>query len=270
MHEDEQATHARFTDLMTGAIEPAIAQCDGRIVKSTGDGFLAEFASAVQAVQCAMLFQETAARIIADDVPERRVEFRVGIHIGEVIVEERDIYGDGVNIAARLEALAEPGGVLVSEAVHENVRGRLPCDFEDLGAQQVKNIARPVRLFRILPAALRTRPAATRPPPRDTPAIIVLPFQNLSGDPEQDYFADGIVEDITTALSRFPSLFVIARNSAFTYKGRAVDVRQVGREQGARYVVEGSLRKVGSRLRITGQAIQTDYRGASLGRALRP
>jgi adenylate cyclase len=263
MHEDEEATHSRFTEIMNGAIEPAISQHGGRIVKSTGDGFLAEFASAVEGVQCALQFQDAITRISANDEPERRLTFRVGIHIGEVIVEDRDIYGDGVNIAARLESLAAPGGIMVSEPVHENVRGRVSSDFEDLGTQQVKNIARPVRLFRAMTTTAATQRASRRPALVKRPSIVVLPFHNLSGDPAQDSLADGIVEDIITALSRFRWLFVISRNSAFTYKGRAVDVRQVGRELEARYVVEGSVRKLGNRLRITGQAIETDT-GASL------
>jgi adenylate cyclase len=258
MHEDEDATHARFTQIMTGIVDPAISEHDGRIVKSTGDGFLAEFASAVEAVQFALQLQDGIARITADDDPEQRLAFRVGVHIGEVIVEERDIYGDGVNIAARLEGLAQPGGILVSDAVHENVRGRLPGDFEDLGERQMKNIARPLRMFQVVPATAATQQAARRPAQTQRPSIVVLPFQNLGGDAGLDSLADGIVEDITTALSRFHWLFVISRNSAFTYKGRAVDVRQVGRELDARYVVEGSVRKLGNRLRITGQAIQTD------------
>lgn len=263
MHEDEQATHARFTEIINDAIEPAMSQHGGRIVKSTGDGFLAEFASAVEAVQCALQFQDAIARITANDDAERRLAFRVGIHIGEVIVEDRDIYGDGVNIAARLENLAAPDGILVSDAVHENVRGRVPSDFEDLGTQQVKHIARPVRLFRVLPGTAPTQRAIRRPAQVQRPSIVVLPFHNLSGDLALDSLADGMVEDIITALSRFHWLFVIARNSAFTYKGRAVDVRQVGRELEARYVVEGSVRKLGNRLRITGQAIETET-GASL------
>ena len=258
MHEDEQATHVRFTEAMNVAVVPALAKHGGRAVKNTGDGFLAEFPSAVEAVQCALQFQIAIAQLTADDANERRLNFRVGIHIGEVIVEEQDIYGDGVNIAARLEALADRGGIMVSEAVHENVRGRVPCDFEDLGAQQVKNIARPVHLFRVLPTGRPVPRTAPRPVSTEKPSIVVLPFQSLSGDPDQDYFADGIVEDITTALSRFRWLFVIARQSAFAYKRRAVDIRQVGRELGARYVVEGSLRKIGNRLRVTGQTIQTD------------
>jgi adenylate cyclase len=263
MHEDESATHARFTEIMNDAIVPAIAVHGGRMVKSTGDGFLAEFPSAVQAVQSAVQFQSAIARITADDPEERRLCFRVGVHLGDIIVEERDIYGDGVNIAARLEGLAERGGIMVSDAVHENVRGRLPCAFEDLGAQQVKNILRPVHLFRILPEGRASpRPQARRTVP-DKPAVVVLPFQNLSGDPTQELLVDGIVEDLTTALSRFRVLFVIARHNAYAYKGGSVDLRQIGRELGARYVVEGSLRKTGNRLRVNGQAIQTDT-GATL------
>lgn len=258
MHENEDATHAQFSETMSGVIEPAIAQHGGRTVKSTGDGFLAEFGSAVEAVGCALQFQNDIAVITADDPDQMRLEFRVGINLGEVIVEDRDIYGDGVNIAARLHGLADPGGIMVSEAVHENVRGRLSCGFEDLGDQQVKNIARPLRVFRVLPTATRAEPAARRLTPSEKPSIVVLPFQNLSNDSEQDHFADGIVEDITTALSRFHSLFVIARKSAFAYKGRDIDVREVGRELGVRYVVEGSLRKAGNRLRICGQAARAD------------
>ncbi len=263
MHEDKSATHARFTEIMNEAIVPAIAGHDGRMVKSTGDGFLAEFPSAVQAVQSAVQFQSAIARITADDTDERRLSFRVGVHLGDVIVEERDIYGDGVNIAARLEGLAERGGIMVSESVHENVRGRLPCGFEDLGTQQVKNILRPVHVFRVLPDGQSSPRPQTRPALPDKPAIVVLPFQNLSGDPAQELLVDGIVEDLTTALSRFRTLFVIARHNAYAYKGDSVDIRQIGRELGARYVVEGSLRKTGNRLRVTGQAIQTDT-GANL------
>ncbi len=258
MHENEEATHAQFIEVMSGVVEPAIAQHGGRAVKSTGDGFLAEFGSAVEAVGCALQFQNDIAVITADDPDQMRLEFRVGIHLGEVIVEDRDIYGDGVNIAARLDGLADPGGIMVSEAVHENVRGRLSCGFEDLGDQQVKNIARPLRVFRVLPTALRAEPAARHSIASEKPSVVVLPFQNLSNDPEQDHFVDGIVEDVTTALARFHWLFVIARKSAFAYKGRDVDVREVGRELGARYVVEGSLRKAGNRLRISGQAARAD------------
>ncbi len=191
-----------------------------------------------------------------DGVPkERRIEFRIGINLGDVIIEQEDIYGDGVNVAARLEALAEPGGIYVSRVVHDQVRDKVDFGFEDLGQQQVKNIARPVHVYRI-PLAETARTKAPLPLP-DKPSLAVLPFQNMTGDPEQDYFVDGVVEEITTAISRLPWLFVIARNSSFTYKGRAVDVKQVARELGVRYVLEGSVRKAGNRVRITGQLIDT-------------
>jgi adenylate cyclase len=248
MHADEEATHARSTGLMTRMIEPAIAGHGGRMVKHTGDGSLAEFGSAVEAVKCALQFQsEIAAN--AEDEP---IRFRVGVHLGDVIVEPTDIFGDGVNIAARLESLADPGGILVSGIVHETVRGRLSCGFEDLGEQPLKNIARPVRVYRIAPEAAPTRPTPALP---DRPSVAVLPFQNMSGDPEQEYFADGMVDEIITALSRVRWFFVISRNSSFTYKGRAVDIKQVGRELGVRYVLEGSVRRAAGRVRITGQLI---------------
>ncbi len=256
MHADEEGTHARFTALMTGVIEPAVARHDGRIVKSTGDGFLAEFPSAVEAAKCALQFQTQVMRDAVGEPEDRRLTFRVGIHLGDVIIEERDIYGDGVNIAARLELLAEPGGIVVSGVVHENVRGRLVCAFEDMGDQKVKNIAKPVRTYRMLPeAALRRAELEQTLALPDKPAIAVLPFQNMSGDVGQDYFVDGMTEEIITALSRVPSFFVVARNSTFAYKGTSPDIRQVGRELGVRYVLEGSVRKAGERVRITGQLI---------------
>src|ERR1700730_9906272 len=195
------------------------------------------------------------------EVPEtRRIEFRIGINLGDIIIDEHDIYGDGVNVAARLEALAEPGGICVSRVVRDQVRDKLDIEFEDGGEQQVKNIARPVHIYRI---RLAEKPAAPTPalPPLalpDKPSIAVLPFQNMSGDPEQEYFADGMVEEIITALSRIRWFFVIARNSTFTYKGRAVDVKQVGRELGVRYVLEGSVRKSGNRIRVTAQLVEAD------------
>jgi adenylate cyclase len=218
---------------------------------------LVEFASVVDAVRCAVEVQQAMpgrnTGVGADD----RIELRIGINLGDVIVEGDDLYGDGVNIAARIEALADAGGVFVSNTVHDQVRDRLPFVFEDLGEQQVKNIARPVRVYRVRDLAAKS-PSATAPPalPQpDKPSIAVLPFQNMSGDPEQEYFADGMVEEIITALSRIRWLFVIARNSSFTYKGQAVDVKQVGSELGVRYVLEGSVRKAGGRVRITGQLI---------------
>ncbi len=252
MHADEEETHARFTRLMTGVVEPAVAGHGGRIVKHTGDGFLAEFGSAVEAVKSALQFQSDIGSAAETEAEDLRVRFRVGIHLGDVIVEPTDIFGDGVNIAARLEALADAGGILVSGVVHETVRGRVDCSFEDVGDQSLKNIARPVRAYRAVAAAAPSRPALPLP---DRPSIAVLPFQNMSGDPEQEYFADGMVDEIITALSRVRWFFVISRNSSFTYKGRAVDVKQVGRELGVRYVLEGSIRKAAGRVRITAQLI---------------
>jgi TolB-like protein len=253
MHSDEEATHARLTALTAEIVEPAIAHHGGRIVKNTGDGFLAEFPSAVEAVRAAIQFQNRIHELTSKDAKESRLSFRVGVNIGDVIVEAHDIFGDGVNVAARLEGLAEPGGILVSGAAHEQVRGRLQCGFEDLGEQQLKNIPRPVRAYRVVSQSAAPQcPVLALP---DKPSIAVLSFQNMSGDPEQEYFADGIVEDITTALSHVKSFFVIARNSSFTYKGRSVDVKQIGRELGVRYVLEGSVRKAGNRVRITAQLV---------------
>jgi len=257
MHHDEEATHAKLTALLSEGVEPVIAEHGGRIVKSTGDGFLAEFPSAVQAVRAAMLFQTHVHELTIGDAEDSRLQFRVGINIGDVIVEPHDIFGDGVNVAARLEGIAEPGGICISSSAYDHVLGKIMVEFTDLGEQHLKNIERPVRVFRVTDrvAAAKQRPALALP---DKPSIAVLPFQNISADPEQEYFADGVVEDITMALSLFRWLFVIARNSSFTYKGRAVDVKQVGRELGVRYVLEGSVRKAGSRIRIAGQLIDTE------------
>jgi adenylate cyclase len=257
MHADEERTHAEFTAIMKASVEPALARYGGRAVKSTGDGFLAEFPSAVEAVRCALHFQEDVARSTSSDAPDERLAFRVGINLGDVIIEPHDIFGDGVNMAARLEALAEPGGILIAAAVYEQVRGRVACRFDDLGEQHVKNIAAPVRVYRVLPS---TQTAAALPLP-DKPSIAVLPFQNMSGDPEQEYFADGVVEEITTALSRVGWLFVIARNSSFTYKGTSPDIRKVGRELGVRYVLEGSIRRADGRVRIAAQLIEASTGG---------
>ncbi len=255
MGEDEEGTHAALRALRRELSDPKIAEHRGRIVKTTGDGLLVEFASVVDAVRCAVELQREMA-LRNDGVPkERAIEFRVGINLGDIIIDEHDIYGDGVNVAARLEALAEPGGICVSRVVRDQVRDKVDFGFEDLGEQQVKNIARPVRVYRI-PIAENAAGKPPLPLP-EKPSLAVLPFQNMSGDPEQEYFADGIVEEITTAISRLPWLFVIARNSSFTYKGRAVDVKQVARELGVRYVLEGSVRKAQNRVRITGQLIDT-------------
>lgn len=260
MHNDEEATHAKLTALLAGGVEPAIAQHGGRIVKNTGDGFLAEFPSAVEAVRAAMQFQSRINELTCDDAEDRRILFRVGLNIGDIIVEAHDIFGDGVNIAARLESIAEPGGICISQTVFNHARDKVLFDVEEAGEQKLKNIARPVHVYRIIidPGARtatpkREIPALALP---DKPSVAVLPLTNMSGDPEQEFVSDGIAEDVITALSRYPSLFVIARNSSFTYKGRAVDVRQVGRELGVRYVLEGSVRKAGSRIRVTAQLIE--------------
>jgi TolB-like protein/class 3 adenylate cyclase len=236
--------------------DPSIAGHRGRIVKTTGDGLLAEFASAVDAVRCAVEVQAGMAERNADIGNDRRLEFRIGINVGDIVEQDGDIFGDGVNIAARLEGIAEPGGICVSERVQEDAAGKIGLTFEDIGEQTLKNIARPIHAYRLRPeGAVLSSTLHSEPSLPDKPSIAVLPFQNMSGDAEQDYFADGMVEEIITALSRTRWLFVIARNSSFTYKGRAVDVKQVGRELGVRYVLEGSVRKAGSRVRITGQLI---------------
>src|SRR5215831_14232040 len=260
---DEEGTHERLKAHLAELVNPEIAKRRGRIVKNTGDGFLAEFASVVDAVRCAAEVQRGMSERNADAPAEERIEFRIGINLGDVIAEEHDIFGDGVNVAARLEALAEPGGNCVSRVVRDQVRDRLDYAFEDMGERQVKNIARPVRACALRPECIAASPTpsvsstASLPQPGAAPrlSIAVLPFRNMSGDPEQEYFVDGMVEEIITALSRIRSLFVIARNSSFTYKGQAVDVKRIGRELGVRYVLEGSARKGGNRARITAQLI---------------
>jgi TolB-like protein/class 3 adenylate cyclase len=239
------------------AADPLVAEHDGRIVKTTGDGVLIEFASVVGAVECALALQRLAAERNTAVSDERRMEWRIGVHLGDVLIEGEDILGDGVNIAARLEGVAEPGGICISDDAFRQVRGKIAVEFADLGEQSLKNIARPLRVYRVglsSPARQPISPAAALPLP-DKPSIAVLPFANMSGDPEQEYFADGMVEEIITALSRIRWLFVIARNSSFTYKGQSIDVKQVGRELGVRYVLEGSVRKAGERVRITAQLI---------------
>ncbi|MCW5745126.1 MAG: adenylate/guanylate cyclase domain-containing protein [Alphaproteobacteria bacterium] len=260
---EETNTLARLKTVRTDLIDPSIAEHGGRIVKTTGDGLLIEFGSVVDATRCAIAVQCEMARRDADVPADRRIAFRIGIHMGDIVIDGDDILGDGVNVAARLEALAEPGGVCVSGRVQEDLAGKLDVELRDGGDQALKNIARPVRLWHWSPGATgAARVAGVSPlsidaPPAlpDKPSIAVLPFQNMSGDPEQEYFVDGLVEDIITALSRFKSLFVIARNSSFAYKGTSPDVRRVGRDLGVRYVLEGSVRKAGDRVRITGQLI---------------
>jgi adenylate cyclase len=257
MGADEVGTLEALKAIRREIVDPAIAEHKGRIVKTTGDGLLVEFASAVDAVTCAMAVQEKMAG------REGQIAFRIGINIGDIISDENDIFGDGVNVAARVENECSPGGVCLSGSAFEQVRGKTKFEFDDLGERPLKNIDRVVRLYGV---RLGNAPKATivdsnRPLPLpDKPSIAVLPFQNMSGDPEQEYFADGMVEDIITALSRFKWLFVIARNSTFTYKGRSVDIRQVGRELGVRYVLEGSVRRASDRVRITAQLIDAETR----------
>jgi adenylate cyclase len=251
---DEGGTLQALKAIRVELIDPTIAAHNGRLVKTTGDGLLVEFGSVVDALRCATEVQAGMAERNATMREDKRIEFRIGINMGDIVVEDGDIFGDGVNVAARLEALAEPGGICVSARVQEDAAGKLDLAFDDLGEQALKNIARPVRAFRVATGAVSAlaQDAPALPLP-DKPSIAVLPFANMSGDPEQEYFADGMVEEIITALSRIRWLFVIARNSSFAYKGQAVDVKRVGRELGVRYVLEGSVRKGGSQVRITAQ-----------------
>src|SRR5215469_1550022 len=256
MGADEEGTLLRLNTHRRELLEPKITEHRGRIVKRTGDGVLVEFASAVDATRCAIEIQRGMMERNAPVPQDKRLELRIGIHVGDIIIEEGDIFGDGVNVAARLEAVAEPGGICISDDAFRQVRDKLGIAFADAGEQQLKNIVRPVRIYRAKldegSATQLTAPELALP---NKPSIAVLPFQNISGDPEQDYFCDGMVEDIITGLSRIRWLFVIARNTTFTYKGKAVDVKQIGRELGVRYVLEGSVRKAGDRVRITGQLI---------------
>ncbi len=240
--------------LRRALIDPAVAEHKGRVVKTTGDRLLIEFPSVVEAVACAVAVQRGMAARNDATAEDERIQFRVGINSGDVIVEDGDIHGDGVNIAARLEALADPGSICISHAVLAQTSGKLDFPVEDLGEQALKNIAQPVHVFRIM-AEEKPMPEPAALPLPDKPSIAVMPFQNMSGDPEQEYFADGMVEEIITALSQIRWLFVIARNSSFSYKGQSPDAKQVGRELGVRYVLEGSVRNGGNRVRITGQLI---------------
>ena len=259
MGADEEGTLERLKALRRELLDPKIAEHHGRIVKTTGDGLLVEFASVVDALRSAVEAQREMAGRNTGVPPDNRIELRIGINVGDIIVEDGDIFGDRVNVAARLEALAEPGGICVSAREQEDAVGKLDLAFDDIGEQGLKNIARPVRAYRVVTAArLATPGVSSSPPLPDKPSIAVLPFANLSGDPEQEYFADGMVEEIITALSRIRWLFVIARNSSFTYKGRAIDVKQAGRELGVRYVLEGSVRKAGGRVRITAQLFEAE------------
>jgi len=262
MGEDETGTLRRLTELRQHVLEPLIAKHSGRIVKLMGDGLLIEFASVVDAVTCAVAWQGEVAEKEVSTVENERLIFRIGINFGDVIVQGDDIHGDGVNIAARLEGLAEPGGICISSKVHEEVRSKLSITFENMGEQQIKNIREPVLAYRWSGAGADPVPEMAEPEDMptlpDRPSIAVLPFTNMSGDIEQDYFADGMVEDILTGLSRIKWLFVIARNSSFVYKGKAVDVKQAGRELGVRYILEGSVRKASNSVRVTGQLIEAE------------
>jgi TolB-like protein/class 3 adenylate cyclase/Flp pilus assembly protein TadD len=266
MGADEEGTHERLQAHFRELVDPKIAEHRGRIVKNTGDGVLAEFASVLDAVRCAVEVQRGMIDREPDVPEERRIRFRIGVNLGDVIVEEHDIFGDGVNVAARLEGLAEPGGICISRTVRDHIRDKLAYPFEDRGDQSVKNIARPVRVYALRPEAVAYLPAATVPhaasisQPTVAPrlSIVVLPFANLSNDPEQQYFADGITEDLTTDLSRIAGMLVISRNTAFTYQGKRVDTKQIGRELAVRYVLEGSVRRSANQIRINAQLIDAE------------
>src|SRR6516165_5490958 len=266
MGADEEGTHERLRAHLRELVDPKIEEHRGRIVKNTGDGFLAEFPSVVDAVRCAVEVQRGMVEREPEVREDERIRFRIGVNLGDVIVEPHDIFGDGVNVAARLEALAEPGGICVSRMVRDNVRDKLDYTFEDLGEQQAKNIARPVRVFALRlealagASALRAPLASPVSQPLKAPrlSIVVLPFTNLSTDPEQQYFADGITEDLTTDLSRLENMFVISRNTAFTYRNKPIGTKQIGRELGVRYVLEGSVRRLGNQVRVNAQLIDAE------------
>lgn len=262
MHHDEETTHTKLTVLLAETVDPTIAEHSGRIVKNTGDGFLAEFPSAVEALRAAMVFQARVRELTAGAPEDRRIAFRVGINIGDVIVEPHDIFGDGVNIAARLESVAAPGGICISSAVYDQVRGKFSDRFADLGEQNLKNIDRPVRAYAVILDELRTPTLSPRARSNAFSAprlsIVVLPFANLSDDPGQDYFVDGVTESLTTDLSRISGSFVIGRHTAFTYKGKAIDLKQIGRELSVRYVLEGSMQRAGDRLRVNVQLVDAE------------
>ena len=263
MHCDEEATHAKVTALLAEGVTPAIAKYGGRIVKNTGDGFLAEFPSAVQAVRAAVQFQTRIKELTIGDAEDRRIALRVGVNIGDVIVEPHDIFGDGVNIAARLEGIAEPGGICISSSTYDQVQGKVGIEFADLGEQNLKNIDRPVRAYALVrdePSLAKKWVGITTPSLPSAPrlSIVVLPFANLGGDPEQEYFVDGVTESLTTDLSRISGAFVIARNTAFTFKGKATDVKKLGRELNVRYVLEGSVQRGGNRFRVNVQLVDAE------------
>src|SRR6476619_150677 len=264
MEVDEAGTLARLKTVRLEVIDPAITKCRGRIIKTTGDGMLVEFQSVTEALRCAVDFQERMARRNRDMPASRILVYRIGLNLGDVIAEGDDIFGDGVNIAARLESMAEPGGICISAAVRDQVGDRLEVAYQDLGEQQVKNISRPIRIFKVVvngdaaaasdPASAQPAAAAPAASPRK-PSIAVLPFVNMSGDAEQEFFADGLTEDIITELSRFRELLVISRNAVFVHKGKPVKAQEIAREFGVEYVVEGSVRKAADRVRVTVQLI---------------
>jgi adenylate cyclase len=264
MGADEEGTHERLKAHRRELIDPKIGEHSGRVVKTTGDGMLVEFPSVVDAVRCAAELQRAMIDCEADMPEDHRIRFRIGINLGDVIVDADDIFGDGVNVAARMEALAEPGGICISRMVRDHIRDKLPYAFEDLGEQSVKNIARPVRVYALRPKAIADLPVSSvrAAPPISQPtvvprlSIVVLPFTNLSNDPDQQYFADGITEDLTTDLSRIADSFVISRNTAFTYRDKRLDTKQIGRDLGVRYVLEGSVRRLGNQIRINAQLIE--------------
>src|SRR5438045_3631673 len=266
MGADEEGTLDNLKVLRKTVVDPKFVEHRGRIVKTTGDGMLVEFASAVDAARCAVEIQRCMAAHNADLPQDSRIEFRIGIHVGDIIIDDNDIFGDGVNVAARLEGIADAGGVCMSNDAYRQVRGKVEIVCDDMGPQHLKNIAEPMQAWRVrltgqTPSAGQSALSFSEPqalPLPDKPSVAVLPFQNMSGDPEQEYFADGMVEDIITGLSRTRSLFVIARNSSFTYKGKVVDIKQVGRELGVRYVLEGSVRQAAGRVRITGKLIDSE------------
>ena len=268
MGADEAGTLSALKEMRATLIDPLITEHRGRIVKLMGDGALVEFGSAVDAVDCAVRIQRLVAKQNLGVLDSRAITFRIGVNVGDVIIEGNDIYGDGVNVAARLEKLADPGGICISGMVFDQVKGKLDAGFEYFGTHHVRNIADPVRTYRVVSASVSSRSTSHVTAPAK-PSIVVLPFDNMSDDHAQEYFSDGISEDLTTALSRFAWLFVIARNSAFTYKGKAVDVKQVGRELGVRYVLEGSVRRAADRVRVTAQLIDAESVPPRLGAAIR-
>ena len=251
---DEAGTLAALTSLRKNLVNPKISEHNGRIFKLTGDGMLIEFPSVVSAVACAVDIQ-SAMRTRNATEPAARIEFRIGVNLGDIIVEDGDIFGDGVNVAARLESIAPVGGITVSQSVCDHVGNRLGLTFEDMGERRLKNIERPMRVYSISIDTLSQSRTRASTPAEEKPSIAVLPFNNMSGDPEQEYFSDGITEDIITDLSKVSGLFVVARNTAFTYKGKPVKVQEVAQELGVSFILEGSVRKAGSRVRVTGQLI---------------